>query len=86
MQNLRIDLPSINTYVLQWPNYSCTDLKHPNFLCFGPVSVTDVPETFDELSLQAQEAIKSDIKVSKDRIAKAHKRVVEKVKEIRHNY
>jgi hypothetical protein len=27
--------------------YSCTDPKHPNFLCFGHVSVTDVPENFD---------------------------------------
>ena len=66
--------------------YSCTDSDHPNFLCFGPVSVTDVPENFNELSLEEQEAIKTDIKVSKDLVAKAHKRVVEKVKEIRQNY
>ena len=66
--------------------YSCTDPEHPNFLCFGPVSVTDVPENFDKLSLEEQEAIKADIKISKDLIAKAHKRVVEKVKEIRQNY
>ena len=46
--------------------YSCTDPKHPNFLCFGPVSVTDVPENFDKLSLEEQEAIKADIKISKD--------------------
>jgi hypothetical protein len=66
--------------------YSCTDPEHPNFLCFGPVSVTDVPENFDKLSLEEQEAIKADIKICKDLIAKAHKRVVEKVKEIRQNY
>ena len=63
--------------------YSCTDPEHPNFLCFGPVSVPDVPENFHELSLEEQEAIKADIK---DVIAKAHKRVVEKTKEIRQNY
>ena len=50
--------------------YSCTDPKHPNFLCFGSVSVTDVPENFDKLSLEEQEAIKADIKISKDLIAK----------------
>ena len=61
--------------------YSCTDSEHPNFLCFGPVSVPDVPQNFHELSLEEQEAIKADIKVSKDLIAKAHKRVVEKIKE-----
>ena len=66
--------------------YSCTDSEHPNFLCFGPVSVPDVPQNFHELSLEEQEAIKADIKVSKDLIAKAHKRVVEKIKEIRQNY
>ena len=37
--------------------YSCTDPEHPNFLCFGPVSVPDVPENFHELSLEEQEDI-----------------------------
>ena len=64
--------------------YHCTDPGHPNFLCFGPVSVADVPENFNELSLEEQ-VIKGNTKVCKDVIIKAHKRVVEKGKEIRQN-
>ena len=66
--------------------YNNNDPELPNYLCFGPSSIKELPSNYDDLSTQEQKEAKNEIKVSKELILKAHKRITEKIKEIRHNF
>jgi hypothetical protein len=50
---------------------------------FGPLSVDQLPDGFNEMSKEEKDEAKELVKISKELIAKGTKRVMEKVKEIR---
>jgi hypothetical protein len=50
---------------------------------FGPLSVDQLPDGFNEMSKEEKAEAKELVKISKELIAKGTKRVMEKVKEIR---
>ena len=62
------------------------EIYSENIILFGPVCVDQLPDDFDIMPKERQDAVKECIKRSKELISKGTKRVMEKVKEIRQSF
>lgn len=70
---------------MQYKTVRCLAMAR-KYESYGPIAAEEMPANIEDLSAEEQKAIKNKIKISKDLITKADKRVMEKIKDIQQNF